>query len=193
MKTLSILVLILSSLLSTQFVHAQEGNAGSSFLNRGAQYHLGDKDQILMNVNVWGYVAKPGQYVVPRNTDLITLISFAGGPREGADLSQVSIVRGGLLTSGAYASKDVANKNGAVSQNDTLAVADENSSVPILTVDVKDHLESGEIGRIPILYAGDTVIIGESSGSKFSKFLGFNSVVSIITAMASVAIIVERL
>ena len=146
-----------------------------------AQYTLGDKDQILMSVNVWGFVSKPGQYVVPRNTDLLSLISFAGGPTRGANLSKVSIVR-----TGALIRADVASKEGGP------AFLEPAGKVPILEVDIKRHLASGEVGKIPILSAGDTILIPETGGSKFSKLLGLNSVVSIITALASVAIILER-
>lgn len=172
---------------STGFTQGDPG----LILNRAAQYQLGDKDQILMNVNVWGYVSKPGQYVVPRNTDLITLISFAGGPGRGADLSEVSIIRAGELL------KVAGDTEGANGKNDPAAYMDRNgdmrTKVPIVKVNVEQHLKKGDIGKIPILSAGDTVIISESSGSKVTRFLGFNSIVSIITAMASVAIIVERL
>ncbi|MFQ5640228.1 MAG: hypothetical protein ACE5IR_19790, partial [bacterium] len=69
---------------------AQEKETGN-FLNRASQYYLGGKDEILIKVNVWGLVGGPGQYLVPRHTDLISLISFAGGPQEGANLSKVRI------------------------------------------------------------------------------------------------------
>ncbi len=149
-------------------------------MTRAAQYHLGDRDQILMSVNVWGYVARPGQYVVPRSTDLLSLIAFAGGPVGGANLGRVNIIRAGDLVK-----EDVAFKAAGTMANST-------DKVPILVVDVRRHLKTGEIGKIPILAAGDTILIPETSGSKFSKLLGLNSMVSIITAMASLAIIIER-
>ncbi len=149
-----------------------------NYLNRASQYFLGDKDEILMNVNIWGFVQKPGQYLVPRNTDLIALISFAGGPREGANLGQVAIIRGGNWPGSEDANNGTNGKN---------------HKAPILSVDIKEHLQSGEIGKIPILQAGDTVIINQSFGNKFSRFLGFGSVFGIIAAGASIALIVERL
>ncbi len=155
---------------------AQENLQSTSFNRGGAQYILGDRDEILMNVNVWGYVLKPGQYLVPRHTDLITLISFAGGPREGANLSNVRIIR----------------ESAAVLTNGNATNGPE-KKIPILTVNVNDHIEKGQAGILPLLRAGDTVIIAESGGSKFQKFLGFNSMLSIIAATASVALIIDRL
>ena len=157
-------------------VFAQESQQSTSFNRGGAQYILGDRDEILMNVNVWGYVLRPGQYVVPRHTDLITLISFAGGPRDGANLGEVRIIR----------ESTAALTNGNATNG-------HEKKVPILTVNVNDHIEKGKSGILPVLRAGDTVIITESAGSKFQKFLGFNSLLSIVAATASVALIIERL
>lgn len=151
------------------------------YMNRASQYYLGEKDEILMNVNVWGFVKRPGQYMVPRHTDLISLISFAGGPVEGADLKHVVIVRGGQLVEATY-NTDSYNAANAPE-----------SKVPILNVNVKEHLERGEISKIPVLQANDTIIVSQSSGHKVSKFFGFNSMFGVITAMASVALIVDRL
>jgi len=154
-----------------------------SALNRASQYYLGDKGEVLMKINVWGYIERPGQYVVPRHTDLISLISFAGGPREGANLSEVKIIRGGEVV--ATAATD-GNNSGVIGNRLS-------QRVPILTINVKEHLEKGEMARIPILQANDTIIITQTAGNKISRFFGFNSIFSVITAMASVALIVDRL
>ena len=178
MKKINIL---LFSLLLTFFVQsfsnafAQESQQSTSFNRGGAQYILGDRDEILMNVNVWGYVLKPGQYLVPRHTDLITLISFAGGPREGANLGEVKIIR-----------ESTALTNGNATNG-------HEKKVPILTVNMNDHIEKGKSGALPVLRAGDTVIITESGGHKFQKFLGFNSVFGVVATVASVALIIDRL
>lgn len=149
--------------------------------SRAAQYYLGDKDQILMNVNVWGYVAKPGQYVVPRNTDLISLISFAGGPKEGANLTHVRIVRGGELETGQTDPYSVNGKPGKGAGADT--------RVTILDVDVKGNLSSGAIAAIPILKGGDTVLVPQTFGSKFKNAVGVSSLVGILAAATSVVLI----
>lgn len=145
-------------------------------LDGAARYYLGDRDQVVMSVNIWGYVQKPGVYFVPRNTDLISLISFAGGPREGANMSEVTIVRAG----------EVKATNG-----DTISSDDD--KVPVLRVDVKQSLQSGRVSNIPVLQAGDTVVIRETGGRRFQRILGFNSFVNIITAAASIAFIIDRI
>ena len=64
-------------------------------ISRAAQYYIGDMNELMMKVNIWGRVQKPGQYFVPSTTDLITLISVAGGPAEKSRLDNVKVVRSG--------------------------------------------------------------------------------------------------
>jgi protein involved in polysaccharide export with SLBB domain len=61
--------------------------------NRAAQYVLGNGDVLLVTVNLWGHVLKPGIYSVPSTYTLIDLISSAGGPLSTARLSDIRIVR----------------------------------------------------------------------------------------------------
>ena len=72
---------------------AQPAAESASDSPRGARYYLGDQDELLMKVNIWGYVRKPGQYMVPPDTDLISLMSFAGGPIEGAKIKSIKLIR----------------------------------------------------------------------------------------------------
>ncbi len=62
-------------------------------VNPAAQYILGSGDVLLVTVNLWGHVLKPGIYSVPSTYTLIDLISSAGGPLSTARLSDVRIVR----------------------------------------------------------------------------------------------------
>ena len=61
--------------------------------DRPAQYILGGDDVLLITVNLWGHVQRPGIYSIPSAYGLIDLISSAGGPAETARLSDVRIIR----------------------------------------------------------------------------------------------------
>jgi hypothetical protein len=169
-----LVILILISFLPCM---AQDATVSGS-MNSAAQYHLGKKDEVMMNVNIWGYVKKPGQYVVPRNTDLVSLISFAGGPVEGASMNNVRIVRAGQLL---LASIDDKNYTG------------QQSAVPILEVQLKNYLKAGEVGKIPLIQAGDTVIIPQTTGNKVKNVLGFQGLFGVLMATASLILIVDRI
>jgi len=67
--------------------------AQSRYTDRPAQYILGSGDILLVNVNLWGHVQRPGIYSVPSSYTLIDLISSAGGPLKTARLNDVRVVR----------------------------------------------------------------------------------------------------
>lgn len=49
--------------------------------------------KVLMKINLWGGVRRPGIYHVPLGTDLVSLISYAGGPRAEAEMDEIRIRR----------------------------------------------------------------------------------------------------
>lgn len=60
----------------------------------GTEYVVGQTpDAVMMKVNIWGGVRMPGIYHVPVGTDLLSMISFAGGPSQVAELDDVHIKR----------------------------------------------------------------------------------------------------
>lgn len=136
----ALLLVILQILVSEKISLAQD-----SKFPRGAQYFLGTDDQLLIKVNIWGFVAKPGQYLVPSDTDLISLIAFAGGPRDGAKLSRVRLIR----------SKGT------------------DSTTVVMDVNIKKFIDKGDQSRIPTLQPNDTIIVYGSTWYHVGNFLGF--------------------
>lgn len=61
--------------------------------DRPAQYILGTDDVLLISVNLWGHVQKPGIYSIPSSFGLIDLLSSAGGPLRTARLNDVRLIR----------------------------------------------------------------------------------------------------
>ena len=49
--------------------------------------------KIFINVNVWGFVNHPGSHQVFDGIDIITLFSIVGGPKSGANLKKIKILR----------------------------------------------------------------------------------------------------
>src|SRR5207244_1830868 len=61
---------------------------------RGNEFVSGDTPgAVLMKVNLWGAVNRPGIHYVPLRTDLVTLLSYAGGPMPNAEMDQMLIKR----------------------------------------------------------------------------------------------------
>ncbi len=92
-KILVLILICLSAPLFSQNLDNFDVNQPSRFSDRPAQYILGSGDILLVNVNLWGHVQRPGIYSVPSSYTLIDLISSAGGPAKTARLNDVRIVR----------------------------------------------------------------------------------------------------
>ena len=96
---------------------------------------------------------KPGLYIVPDDTDLLTLLSLANGPTEDAKLAKIRIVRS------------------------------THEGEKIIWVDLKDYMETGNEELIPILQPGDTVIISGTVFYAFTKWADFLSKIAIFLSM----------
>jgi len=58
----------------------------------GEDYIVGEDGIKRIYVNIWGHVKYPGTYLVYQDIDIATLLSIAGGPLEGANLSDIQII-----------------------------------------------------------------------------------------------------
>ena len=54
---------------------------------------LGSGRELQMKVSIWGEIGSPGMYSIPEGSDLLFLITIAGGPTKYADFSKVKVVR----------------------------------------------------------------------------------------------------
>lgn len=91
----------LTCLVCCSLISAQAYGQSASFLNNmtfdrasGAEFISGNQPgTVLMKVNLWGGVNRPGIHHVPVKTDLMSLMSYAGGPTHRANLDDVTIKR----------------------------------------------------------------------------------------------------
>jgi hypothetical protein len=118
----------------------------------GTQYHLrlGTEDELQFDVYVWGQVNKPGLYAIADGTDLISLISLAGGPTDDAKLTRVTVVPG------------------------------RGEARAPITIDLEEFLESGKRQDIPLLRPGDTVVVPAKLTHSLFRFTGVLSVAALI-------------
>jgi SLBB domain len=180
------LLLTALSLFFPALVSAQdEGEPPDLGRSRAAQYYLGDQDELLIKVNIWGFVRRPGQYMVPKDTDLISLISFAGGPLDQAKMKKIKIIRSSVpaatssgATMGANASdmmlaSPVARGGAALNTPSTPAQQ-------VIEVNVKKYLVTGQQSLIPELQPGDTIVISGGTLQFVGKALDFVSKFAVI-------------
>lgn len=94
MRLVSIFLFIsvFSSILIGQITD-QELGASADYRYRAGLYDFSDAGAVNIKVSVWGYVARPGKYVVPDYVTVSDLISFAGGPTQNAEMDDLRIYR----------------------------------------------------------------------------------------------------
>ena len=61
--------------------------------SRPGYFYYAKPYEVTMTVNLWGEIPQQGVYVIPTNTDIVQLISFAGGPKERSNLDEVLLYR----------------------------------------------------------------------------------------------------
>jgi len=132
-------------------------------VGEGNQYYLGEANELLMRVNVWGRVERPGQYFVPATTDLITLISAAGGPQARSRLTDVRVVRGGT-----------------------------GNSSEVIEVNLKKYLKTGDKRLIPSLKPEDTVIVSGSAWQLLTEVLTVAGGLALIANVYYLVFIAKR-
>ena len=152
-KVISIMFLLILALNSW----TQTESSSTSGYNPGAVYQysgsLTGTQQLKIRTYIWGQVRNPGLYIVPDDTDLLTLISSAGGPTENAKLSKIRIIR----------STEEGDK--------------------VIWVDLKEYLETGQPELIPILKPGDTVIVSGSTYYAFTKAVNWLSQIAVMLSV----------
>jgi len=105
-------------------------------------------EELLVPVSIWGEVKAPGYYNVPDGTDVARLISYAGGPTEFANLTEVKLTRPGAGAADA--------------------------------INVKDYLDTGDVGKITVLQPGDTVYVRRNKLYAWREFIRVVSELAVI-------------
>ncbi|MCF8383442.1 MAG: SLBB domain-containing protein [Chlorobium sp.] len=120
-------------------------------------YFTDSYGNILMNVNVWGNVNRPGQVIVPEGADIALLISLAGGPREDANLKKIRINR---------------------------AMPDENGKTTY-QVNLDKYAKEGDRSMLLAMQPNDTVVVPKSNSLNLLGLLGVISLSASIYALLS--------
>ncbi|MFQ5750517.1 MAG: polysaccharide biosynthesis/export family protein [bacterium] len=154
-KHLTWLLIYAAQFLLSANLLSQEHNGQTILGNQISRYSVDTEDNLLLPVNILGLVNKPGQYMVPYRTDLITLIAFAGGFRDDAKVSKIKIVR-----NVAANSKHAKNSR-------------KYYRARVFVVDVKRYFEKGDQSQIPILMPDDTIIVSGSTTRTVNKIFDF--------------------
>jgi hypothetical protein len=151
----------LASLLSALLMGFSNPTLAFDLSDRASQMKLGTpseflfqsyKNQELISIRLLGAVNKPGLYHVPKNVNLVTLLTLAGGPTKNADIEKIKIGNDSRAFTGkksiaTFKQKDLTlNLNKAITNgNDSRYRLDSND---IVLVNEKEALISNSTFRL---------------------------------------------
>jgi len=126
-------------------------------------YLPGEHQGLEIIVHVIGEVQKPGEYRVPDQTDLLELLSKAGGPTQFSRLSSVSVRR---VASGRVAA---ASGGGA-------------PRAEIIRVNIEEILHRQDVAPPPKLQPGDVVFVPNNTWHKWKDVSGVIRDLSVVAS-----------
>jgi hypothetical protein len=165
-QRVAVLAILIIGCALTAHAQLSSGGLAGNLPNSSAAsfYYVARPGELTMKVNIWGFVHNPGRYEVPTSTDLVQLISFAGGPIQDAKMSEVKITRflrvDSLLTRGEI----VANLNDLY------------------------RIDPSKL----ILYPGDTIFIDHTGWFTFRDVVNVVTTAAIITSAVAQVVIASR-
>jgi hypothetical protein len=171
--------------ISTTFiVKAQDVKVGRDATVRqtgGAFYDYSDPDKINISVSALGYVKFPGKYLVPEGTNVLDLLTYAGGPTTDALLEQIALFR--------YATSDTAAFPTPQNAKDSSLISKTGNRVMELNYNSllwDDYVKP--IDTIPTLQPGDILLLKGEPRFFFSDYLSIG--LQILSAAISLVILI---
>ena len=154
-----LLIILLGSLLIAQD-NVDEPPAFSDFQISSERYLTNKDGNIMMNVNVWGHVHVPGNHRVYDGIDFASLLSFVGGPKDGANLKKVRIYR------------EIPDADGSL----------------VYQIDLNEFINTGNRSEFIKIKPNDTIIVPQKFSSYMLKQVGtINTLFSLITIYLQLA------
>lgn len=162
-KILFVLLVVFSVFSYGQDGDIQIGSSLNQFRqSQGAFYDYSDPETINIKVAVWGFVRFPGKYIIPMNSTVNDLLSFAGGPTDDAHLDQLKLIRTG-----------------------------EDSVHAVMDLQYKDIMWDDEVSRLgnnPSVSAGDILVVPGEQRLYFKDYLSLT--LSVVSTLISLAILI---
>ena len=123
MKRVMLFVLVLVAFVNSRLAAQDDfGSGGGGRTGMPSFFNVAKPGDVTIQVNMWGYVDKPGRYEVPVGTDIIELLSYAGGPLRNSKLDAVRVYKG-IRPNGTNTTEVIV---------DVEKILDNKASVPVL-------------------------------------------------------------
>jgi protein involved in polysaccharide export with SLBB domain len=141
------------------------------------QYQIGPDENLLIRVHIFGEVKKPGEYLVPDDTDLLELISKAGGPTEFSNLTKIKITRG------LAGKADIRQTSFREAESMTDDMISKNKIEKyVIKINLNKLLDDEKyLATIPVLQPGDVIRVGRNA------WYTWQTVIRVVSELALIA------
>ena len=129
---------------------------------RKDQYLITEEQTLQIVVHIWGEVNNPGQYIVPDGTDVLELISLAGGPTEYSNLGNVKLTREYFDSE----TEDSGNEKLKGQRN-----GEPIKKKVIYSINIDKHLDKRELEVVHVLQPGDIVKVNKNNWFRFQNII----------------------
>jgi hypothetical protein len=133
--------------------------AGGANAQNVDDYILGLDNRLQMKVHILGEVQAPGEYSVPDDTNILELLSKAGGPTEFANLGSVSLKR---------------------EEGQPTFFANSDPEDRVMKINLDNYLRSSDTEPLPMLQPGDVVTVSRNSMHKWKTVFGIARDISVV-------------
>jgi protein involved in polysaccharide export with SLBB domain len=148
--------------------------AGGAPAQTTEDYVLGVDKRLEIKVHVLGEVSRPGEYQVADDTNVLELISKAGGPTEFANIKSVILKR--EPEAGAYTSNEGRRVEVPLTRQ-------------VIKVNLKSYLDDEKAAALPVLHPGDVVAVPRNTMHRWKTIFGM---VRDLSVVASAYFLYER-
>lgn len=166
-------------LLITLFIFAGSVQAQEeSFLNFQDSYSIKARTQNYYNlgssflenieVHVWGSIEKKGTYRIPKNITLVELLSLSGGLTQQAEVEELRIIRADTLNPG------------------------KNSIILVNYNDLFNEDRLADPNSVVVNLQNDDIVVVPSSSSWWTDLRFVTTVISLVSAITSLVIVINR-
>lgn len=140
-------------------------------------YLIGEEKNLEIIVHIWGEVRNSGEKRVPDGTNILELISKAGGPTEFSNLSCCLLFSDHMLRSST--AEMIQNSN----NEDKFILQDREKLYKKgkVEIDINKYLKTGNAQFLPRLLPGDVVHVKRNVWHKWQTFFRVASQIAIIS------------
>lgn len=154
---------------------------------KSSEYILGTEEKLEMIVHIWGEVKSPGEYRVPYDTNVLELISKAGGPSAYANLSKVRLTRESEqwhLNPDDLKKLVAESRSGRIKEDKIEQSLQAHFAKRVLVYDLNHYIKNRKsLEMPPTMHPGDLIFVPQNGWYKWREIVRIAHEVAVIASV----------